>query len=112
MNNTDIHLSLLRRVYDAGLNYTMPPKTLGVVECMLGTPCESRRGALYKEVLINRSGDVMGLVEADTWSIVMPRPSLLEILLTFCHVNNVDPKERTYLLELVKAMEFDGVNFP
>lgn len=108
--NTTRHGTLVQKVESASIS-TYAPDFRAVLEAMLDIIPRTTIPAFTDVAILPNGGVVLG--HADQWYKVvgesnLTRVRLIELLLSLCDNIDVAPRERFYLLELVKAMEFDG----
>lgn len=111
--NTTRHGALVERIKSASIS-TYPPGFRSVLEAMLDIPRTTTPA--FTDVAILPSGLVVGydgqwyrvLMDTNNEYKCLMRLHLIELILDLCSAIKAEPRERFYLLELVKAMEFDG----
>jgi len=112
MNSAEVHMGLLEKVKTHEVTDTNH-LFQAILETLVDVPLDDRRSSFYfVEVAVNRDGYVMGWTTANGWAVIPGyyRINLFGLVLDFCYKEKCEPMERTYLLELLKCMEADGIN--
>lgn len=114
MTGNNIHGTLVQKVESASIT-SYSPGFRAVMECMLDLPRTT--APAFTDVAIRPNGVVMGY--DDRWFEVLEeaedghyqrltRFQLIEAILNLCFAMKVAPRERTYIMDLVKCMDIDG----